>query len=112
MCKERCCQYWKHVEARITARDSVYAHARIALISEVGPALKTISPRYAERVPLDNASLLARRVYASDLDVFDRVYEKEGRDLKRTIGRIIALAKSNRAQPFAALSKWAAVNTT
>jgi hypothetical protein len=49
-------------------------------------------------------------VYASDLDVFDRVYEKEGRDLKRTIGRIIALAKSNRAHPFAALSKWAGVS--
>ena len=43
---------------------------RVALIAEVGPSLKTISPRYAERVPLDNASLLARRVYASDLDVF------------------------------------------
>jgi predicted aminopeptidase len=97
-------------EARITARDSVYAHARIALISEVGPALKTINPRYAQRVPLDNASLLARRVYASDLDVFDRVYEKEGRDLKRTIGRIIALAKSDRAQPFAALARWAGLS--
>jgi predicted aminopeptidase len=96
-------------EARILARDSVYAHARAALIAEVGPALKTINPRYAQRVPLDNASLLARRVYASDLDVFDRVYEKEGRDLKRTIGRVISLAKSNRAQPFAALAQWAGV---
>jgi len=67
----------------------VYLRARQALISEIGPALKTISPRYAERVPLDNASLLARRVYASDLDVFDRIYNKEGRDLKRTIGRVI-----------------------
>jgi predicted aminopeptidase len=94
-------------DARITARDSVYARARIALISEVGPALRTINPRYAERVPLDNASLLARRVYASDLDVFDRVYEREGKDLRRTIGRIIALAKSNKAHPFAALSRFA-----
>ena len=76
-------------EARIRARDAVYLRARQALISEIGPALKTISPRYAERVPLDNASLLARRVYASDLDVFDRIYNKEGRDLKRTIGRVI-----------------------
>jgi predicted aminopeptidase len=97
-------------EARIVARDTVYAHTRSALISEVGPVLKTISPRYAERVPLDNASLLARRVYASDLDVFDRVYDKEGRDLKRTIGRIISLAKSNQKQPFAALTQWAGVN--
>jgi predicted aminopeptidase len=98
-------------EARIFARDTVYARARRALISEIGPALKTISPRYAERVPLDNASLLARRVYASDLDVFDRSYEKEGRDLKRTIGRIIGLAKSDPKAPFTALRKWVGVSS-
>jgi predicted aminopeptidase len=96
-------------EARIAARDTVYARARKALISEIGPALKTISPRYGERVPLDNASLLARRVYASDLDVFDRIYAKEGRDLKRTIGRMIALAKSNPKSPFTALRQWVGV---
>ena len=96
-------------EARIAARDTVYAGARRALVSEIGPALKTISPRYAERVPLDNASLLARRVYASDLDVFDQIYAKEGRDLKRSIGRMIALAKSNPKSPFSALRKWVGV---
>jgi len=93
-------------DARIRARDTVYLRARAALISEVAPALKTINPRYAERVPLDNASLLARRVYASDLDVFDRVYDKEGRDLKGTIGRVIGLGRSEPDAPFAALKKW------
>jgi len=93
-------------EARIAARDTVYARARQALISEIGPSLKTISPRYAERVPLDNASLLARRVYASDLDVFDRIYEREGRNLQRTIGQVIRLARSEPNAPFAALRKW------
>jgi predicted aminopeptidase len=93
-------------EARIAARDTVYLGARAALIAEIAPALKTINPRYAERVPLDNASLLARRVYASDLDVFDQVYERDGRDLKRTIGRVIALAKSRPEAPFAAIRQW------
>jgi predicted aminopeptidase len=97
-------------QARISARDTVYLRARAALISEIAPALKTISPRYAQRVPLDNASLLARQVYASDLDVFDRVYEREGRDLKRTIGRVIALAKANAKEPFSGLRQWAGVN--
>jgi predicted aminopeptidase len=98
-------------EVRILARDTVYLRARQALISEIGPALKTINPRYAERVPLDNASLLARRVYASDLDVFDRIYEKEGRDLKRTIGRVIGLARSEPDAPFSALRKWVGSQT-
>jgi predicted aminopeptidase len=94
-------------EARIAARDTIYMRARTALINEVAPALKTINPRFAQRVPLDNASLLARRVYASDLDIFDRVYEREGGDLRRTIGRIISLAK-NAASPFSALERWLA----
>jgi hypothetical protein len=45
-------------------------------------------------------------VYASDLDVFDQIYAKEGRDLKRAIGRMIALAKSDPNAPFVALRKW------
>jgi predicted aminopeptidase len=94
--------------ARIAARDTVYARARVALVGEIAPQLKTINPRYAERVPLDNASLLARRVYASDLDVFDQIYEKEGRNLKRTIGRVIGLAKADRDDPFGGLRRWAA----
>ena len=93
--------------ARIAARDSVYAQTRVALVKEIAPQFKTINPIYAERVTLNNAALLARRVYATDLDVFDRVYQKEGRDLKRTIGRIISLAKSDPGHPFDALKKWA-----
>ena len=93
-------------EARIRARDTVYARTRVALVNEIAPQFKTINPLYAERVTLNNAALLARRVYASDLDLFDRIYEKEGRDLKRTIGRVIALAKSNPKAPFTALRNW------
>ena len=93
--------------ARIAARDSVYARTRVALVKEIAPQFKTINPVYAERVSLNNAALLARRVYATDLDAFDRVYQKEGCDLKRAIGRIISLAKSDPRHPFDALKKWA-----
>jgi len=92
--------------ARILARDTVYAETRVALINEIAPQLKTINPLYAQRVTLNNAALLARRVYASDLDVFDLIYEKEGRNLRRAIGRIIGLAKSNPKSPFTALRGW------
>jgi predicted aminopeptidase len=92
--------------ARIEARDTVYARARRTLVSDIGPMLKTISPFYVQRVPLDNASLLARRVYAKDLDLFDQVYAREGKNLRRTIGRVIALARSDRKDPYAALRRW------
>ncbi len=92
--------------ARIEARDTVYARARRTLVSDIGPMLKTISPFYVQRVPLDNASLLARRVYAKDLDLFDQVFAREGRNLRRTIGRVIALAKSDKKNPYGALRRW------
>ena len=91
--------------ARVAARDTVYARTRVALVNEIAPQFKTINPIYAQRVTLNNAALLARRVYATDLDVFDRIYEKQARDLKRTIGRVIAVAKSDPKHPFDALSR-------
>ena len=93
-------------EARIEARDSVYVRARQTLVGELGPALRTVSPFYVQRVALDNASLLARRVYARDLDMFDLVYVREGRSLRRAIGRIVGLAKSNPDDPYAAVKSW------
>ena len=92
--------------ARIAARDTVYMRARQTLVSDIGPQLRTVSPFYVQRVPLDNASLLARRVYAKDLDLFDQVYERESRNLRRTIGRVIQLAKSSPKDPYEGIRAW------
>ncbi len=93
-------------ERRLLARDTVYAHARRALVDSVGPLLRTIGPWYAERVPLNNAYVLARVVYARELALFDEVYEAEDRDLRATIGRVIGLAKSSPRDPFRAIRAW------
>jgi predicted aminopeptidase len=89
--------------ARLTARDSIYAQARRALVDSLGPQFRTISPRALERVRLDNAALLAHRIYDTDLDVFDALWAREHGDLRRTVVRIIALAKSRTKDPFGAL---------
>ncbi len=75
---------------RLLARDAVYAWARRQLVDSVGPQLGTYPATYAARVHLDNAALLARRVYMTDLGRFDAAWEREGRDLKRTVERLIA----------------------
>lgn len=93
-------------QERILARDTIYMRARKTLVSDIGPQLHTISPFYVQRVPLDNASLLARRVYAKDLDLFDQIYEREGKNLKLTIARIVSLAKSDKKDPYGALRNW------
>ena len=95
-------------ERRLAARDSVYARARRALVDSIAPLLRTISPRYAERVPLNNAYVLARAVYASELELFDEVYWREERDLRLAIARVIQLAGSSPAAPFDAVRAWVA----
>ena len=92
--------------ARIIVRDTIYMKARYRLVSELGPKLTTIGPSYVLTVPLDNASLLARRVYAKDLELFDAVYLREGRNLRRAIGRIVSLAKAGKDDPYSALRRW------
>ena len=84
-----------HVQQRIALRDSIYMEARSILVHEIGPQLRTISPRALERVRLDNSVLLSRRVYLTDLDAFDAVLTKFHGDLRRTIAEIIAAAKAD-----------------
>ncbi len=74
---------------RLRSRDRVYAWARTQLVDSVGPMLTTFPAPYASRVRLDNAALLARRVYMTDLARFDAAWDEEGRDLRRTIKRVI-----------------------
>ena len=91
---------------RLALRDSIYRAAREQLVFRIGPALRTVAPRYVERVRLDNAALLARRIYLTDLDLFDSVWVRNKYDTRRTIQRIIELAKRDRKQPYEALRRW------
>jgi len=89
--------------ARLSARTAIYAAARATLVDSIAPRLVTISPLYAERVRLDNAALLARRVYGSGLDSFDLLWARNGYDLRLTIQQIIAVAKRQPKDPFGAI---------
>jgi predicted aminopeptidase len=75
---------------RSALRDSLYAEARRELVDEVAPRFQVVAPMYAERVRLDNASLLARRIYLTDLEAFERVYAELDRNLVRTIDWLVA----------------------
>jgi predicted aminopeptidase len=94
--------------ARIAARDTLYAKARRDLVATVGPKLRTIPAGALSRVRLDNAALLAHRIYNTDLDLFDRVWVHQNGDLRKSITRIIELAKSAPKDPFGTIR--AAVN--
>ncbi len=89
--------------ARLSAREEIYGSARRVLVDSIAPRLSTISPLYAQRVKLDNAALLARRIYGSGLDMFDLLWARNHYDLRLTIRQIIVVAKRNPKDPFAAV---------
>lgn len=81
---------------RLAARDSAYAEARRTLVDSIAPQLRTIAPAYAERVRLDNAALLARRIYLTDLERFEQVYDSAGRDVRAATDTLIARHRAGR----------------
>jgi predicted aminopeptidase len=93
----------EQVARRIGLRDSIFASARDAYVHELGPQLKTISVRAVERMRLDNAILMSRRVYLTGLDDFDAVLAQNGGDLRRTVAEIIDAAKRDKEKPFKAV---------
>lgn len=91
---------------RLAVRREVYDSARQHLVRDVAPRLRTYSAAGLSRVRLDNAALLARRVYMTKLDLFDEVYVREGGDLRRSIARITGLARARPKDPYGALRGW------
>ena len=79
--------------ARIAARDTVYARARRRLVDTIGPQLRTYPAGWVDQVPLNNAVLMARRVYAERLDRFDSVYAASGGNLREAIARVMRAHK-------------------
>jgi predicted aminopeptidase len=92
--------------ARLALRDSVYRDAKKYLVYQLGPSLHTVSPRYLEQLRIDNAKLLAARIYQTDLALFDAVFFREGDNVRKTVKRVIALAKSDPKKPYDALRTW------
>jgi predicted aminopeptidase len=96
------------VAQRIGLRDSLFGVARLTLMNEYGPRLKTVSVRSVERLRLDNAVLMSRRVYLTGLDAFDAVLAREHGDLRRTVADVVSAAKADRQHPFDAIKRLAA----
>ena len=52
---------------------------------------------------LNTASVLARRIYLTDLDLFERVLQRENGDVRATIVTLLALARTQPKTPYAAV---------
>ncbi|HJU75997.1 MAG TPA: aminopeptidase [Gemmatimonadaceae bacterium] len=88
--------------ARVEARDVVYRRYIDQLVDSLTKLRgDSVARRVQLNLRLNNASLLARRVYGRDLPVFDSVHAALG-DLRATIDSISNVATGS-SDPFAAL---------
>ena len=74
-----------HGAALETERQRVFGEARTALADSVGRTLQTIDGRRLAQRPLNNAVVIAARLYRSGLDRFEALFAAEGGDVVRTI---------------------------
>ena len=94
--------------ARLAARDTIFAMARDSLRTSVPARVHTIPASALASARLDNAALLGAACVSDGSRPFDAVYDRCGGDLRRAVGQIIAIARGDRQDPFAALRRWVA----
>ena len=91
---------------RITMREDVFNSFKQRFVSDIAPQLKTNAFRGFENEPLNNAALIATRLYYDRLHLFEAAYQKNNEDLVKTIREVAAIAKSNSARPYEALASY------
>ena len=85
-------------------RSAVFDTALAELGGPFGRTLQTIDPRWLTRRPLNNAVVIAARLYRTRLDVFERLLAASRGDLVRTIAEV-------RRRVAGASDPWAALET-
>lgn len=77
-------------------RAGLFARARTALRSTLAGELEVYSGERLARAPINNARVIAKRIYLTGLDEFDKMYTAKGGDLKAGVQEI---ARSLRLDP-------------
>jgi predicted aminopeptidase len=69
-------------------RASLFGWARDQLRGKVGQSLETYDWRWFAEAPLNNAVVIAERLYRMDLNLFDEIYLQTNADIAKTIREI------------------------
>ena len=86
------------------ARSVLFRWAREQLAGTVGQRLETYDWRWLAQAPLNNAVVIARRLYRMDLHLFDEIYLQAGASLPETIRAIqVRLFTQPGRDPYEAL---------
>ncbi len=89
---------------KLRERERIFTAAQRRFADEVRPRLRVDTFATFTRDPLNNATLIARHIYYDRLELFERVHASRDHDFIRAMNDIIAAARSNKADPYAAVA--------
>jgi predicted aminopeptidase len=92
-------------DEKIRRREGIFAEARRRFATEVQPRFTASTYAGFLQGPLNNATLISRRLYYHRLDLFERVYQRSGGELLRALESILAAARGDRKDPYGAVSR-------
>ncbi len=87
-------------EQKIEAREGVFARAQTRFTSDIQPQLRILTFRDFARGPVNNAFLIARRIYYQRLDLFEAAYHATGGDLRTVLQKISEAAEASPDDPW------------
>ena len=89
----------------LARREVIFQDARDRFRNEIQPAFRSYTFGSFLTTPLNNATLIARRLYYDRLHLFDAAFEQHGGDLPATIRAVVAAAEAARDDPYGALGR-------
>jgi predicted aminopeptidase len=90
-------------EQKLEQREVVFAEAQRRFQEQVQPRFQVLTFANFARVPLNNASLISRRIYYKRLDLFEEVFQASGGELALTIQRIMEASRAQQSDPYGAV---------
>src|SRR5690242_21034314 len=84
-------------------RTTLFGWARDQLRGPVGQSLETYDWRWFVQAPLNNAVIIAERLYRMDLNLFDEIYLQNNADISETIRAIQIRVFTQAGDPYQAL---------
>jgi predicted aminopeptidase len=89
-------------DRKVELREEIFEAARRRFREEIRPRLTVSTFTAFERDPLNNATLISRRLYYRRLDLFEAVHQQLGGDLPTTIQAVMQAVREG-GDPFTAL---------
>ena len=92
-------------DEKLARREEIFSDALVRFETEVQPRFELVRYDSFLRIPLNNATLLSRRLYYHRLDLFEELHRLLGDDLRTTIEVTLASVRERPDDPYAAVER-------